>query len=119
MKKLTIKKSLKLYRRALELIPGASQTASKRPEYFVKGAFPIFIERGKGSRVWDADGNEYIDYIGALGPITLGYSYPAIDRAVKEQLKKGTIFSLMHPLGGRSSSGHKRSYSLCGDGQIF
>lgn len=59
---------------------------------------PIYLERGKGSHVFDVDGNEYIDYPGALGPVILGYAYPATIRAVEKQLRKGITFSLMHPL---------------------
>jgi glutamate-1-semialdehyde aminotransferase len=58
----------------------------------------VYLQRGKGSHVWDVDGNEYIDYINALGPVILGYSYPRIDKAITEQLKQGISFSLMHPL---------------------
>jgi len=97
-KKINIKKSLELYKRISKVIPGGSQTTSKRPENFAFGAFPIFLEKGKGSHVWDVDGNEYIDYIMSLGPITLGYCYPVINEAVKAQLEEGSIFSLPHRL---------------------
>jgi len=90
--------SEKLYAKAVELIPGGSQTMSKRPQGYAPGAFPIYVERAKGCRVWDVDGNEYIDYIMALGPIVLGYCYPAVDRAIAEQLMKGIVFGLLHPL---------------------
>lgn len=90
--------SEKLYAKAVELIPGGSQTMSKRPQGYAPGAFPIYVERAKGCRVWDVDGNEYIDYLMALGPIVLGYCYPAVDRAISEQLKKGIIYGLLHPL---------------------
>jgi len=93
-----IEKSLNLFEKALQLIPGGSQTGSKRPSEFVPGAYPIYVQRGKGCRVWDIDGNEYIDYVLALGPITLGYCYPAIDEGIKWQLEKGIIFGLLHPL---------------------
>jgi len=56
------------------------------------------VARGKGCRVWDVDGNVYIDYILALGPITLGYCYDRVDQAVREQLDKGMIFGLLHPV---------------------
>lgn len=56
----------------------------------------MFIERGKGCYVWDVDGNKYIDYPLALGPITLGYGYGRIDRAVKKQLDSGIVFSQPH-----------------------
>ena len=93
-----IEKSLHLFERALQLIPGGSQTSSKRPSAFAPGAYPIYVARGDGSHVWDIDGNEYIDYVLALGPLTLGYRYPAIDEAIRRQLEKGIIFGLLHPL---------------------
>lgn len=98
MQNLNLAKSLQLYEEALSIIPGASQTMSKRPTSFAMGAMPVYLDRGSGCRVWDVDGNEYVDFISALGPITLGYCYPAVDDAVREQLGKGTIFSMMHPL---------------------
>ena len=98
MKDLDLTKSKQLYEEGISIIPGGSQTMSKRPTAFAMGAMPIYLERGEGCHVWDVDGNEFVDYIGALGPITLGYCYPAVDEAVREQLAKGTIFSMMHPL---------------------
>lgn len=91
-------RSLMLLRRARQLVPGASQTLSKGPSMFVEGAYPAFLERGRGCRVWDVDGNEYIDFILGLASITLGYDYPAVTEAVAAQLKQGSIFSLPHPL---------------------
>ena len=84
--------------RARQVVPGASQTLSKGPSMFVEGAYPVFLERGRGCRVWDVDGNEYVDYILGLASITLGYAYPAITEAVARQLERGSIFSLPHPL---------------------
>jgi len=54
--------------------------------------------KGKGSHVWDADGNEYIDYNMGIGPIVLGYCYDKVDDAIRKQLESGITFSLMHPL---------------------
>ena len=96
--RLQIDKSLELYQRAAQIIPGASQTNSKRPQGYAPGAFPIYLDYGKGCRVWDVDGNEYIDYIMALGPINLGYAYPKVNEAVQKQLEKATIVSLLNPL---------------------
>ncbi|HAH88035.1 MAG: aminotransferase class III-fold pyridoxal phosphate-dependent enzyme [Armatimonadota bacterium] len=98
MKNLNITKSLELYDRAAKLIPAGTQTLSKKPEMFAFGAFPIYIQKGKGCYVWDVDGNRYLDYIGSLGPIILGYAYPAVNDAVRAQLEDGSIFSLPHPL---------------------
>jgi glutamate-1-semialdehyde aminotransferase len=84
--------------RARQVVPGASQTLSKGPGMFVEGAYPVFLDRGLGCRVWDVDGNQYVDYILGLASITLGYAYPAVTEAVARQLERGSIFSLPHPL---------------------
>ncbi len=82
----------------LDLIPCTTQTLAKGPQQNVKGVAPKYLQRGKGSHVWDVDGNEYIDYQMGIGPISLGYAYDKVDEAIKEQLKDGITFSLMHPL---------------------
>jgi len=92
------RRSLELLARARRVVPGASQTLSKGPAMFVEGAYPVFLQRGSGCRVWDVDGNEYVDYILGLASITLGYAYPAVTEAVARQLAEGSIFSLPHPL---------------------
>lgn len=81
-----------------QMIPVGSQTYSKGYRYYPVGASPLAIDHGKGSHVWDLDGNEFVDWVCALGPITLGYHYPCVDNAVRQQLKKGAIFSLPSPL---------------------
>lgn len=91
-------KSNQLYERALKTIPQGSQTYSKSAENFVLGSFPLFIDSGKGGRVTDVDGNEFIDFILALCPIILGYGDQDVDIAIKNQLDKGIIFSLASPL---------------------
>ena len=75
-----------------------TQTLSKAPSQFVDGFSPKFLRRGQGCHVWDVDDNEYIDYPMALGPILLGYDYPAVSEAVVAQVHEGTTFTLMHPL---------------------
>ena len=90
--------SEKLLERALQTIPLGSQTFSKSQTQYPMGVSPFFIRRGKGSRVWDVDGNEYIDFINSLAAITLGYSDPHVDVAVRAQLEDGVIFSLPHPI---------------------
>lgn len=93
-----IKKSDEYYKVALDLIPCTTQTLAKGPQQNVKGIAPKYLQRGKGSHVWDVDGNEYIDYLMGIGPLSLGYAYDKVDNAIKEQLKDGITFSLMHPL---------------------
>lgn len=87
-----------LWERARRVIPGGTQTLSKAPSQFVEGVSPKFLRRGRGAHVWDVDGNEYIDYPMALGPILLGYDHPAVTEAVVRQVHEGTTFTLMHPL---------------------
>lgn len=94
----TITESDKLYARALGLIPALTQTLAKGPGQYVRGVAPKYIARGKGAHVWDVDGNEYIDYNMAIGPVSLGYCYDAVDAAIKTQLADGITFSMMHPL---------------------
>lgn len=87
-----------LLERALRSIPLASQTFSKSVTHLPKGVAPLFLERGKGSAVWDVDGNRYIDYVNALAAVTLGYADADVDAAVREQLKSGVTFSLSHKI---------------------
>jgi glutamate-1-semialdehyde aminotransferase/spore coat polysaccharide biosynthesis protein SpsF (cytidylyltransferase family)/predicted dehydrogenase len=84
--------------RAAKVIPGSSQTFSKAYNQHVRGVAPSFLARGEGCRVWDVDGNEYIDYIQALLPNILGYAHPEVNAAVVRQLSLGHSFSLPHPL---------------------
>ncbi|MCP4180170.1 MAG: aminotransferase class III-fold pyridoxal phosphate-dependent enzyme [bacterium] len=91
---LYLEKSFEEYDRAKKLIPGAV-LGIRRPCNFVEGEFPIFFESGKGGKVIDIDGNEYIDYLCAYGPIILGYREEEVDNAVIKQIQeKGFCFSL-------------------------
>lgn len=92
--KLTITRSNELYERAIRVIPGGTQTLSKGPDRFPNGAFPKFISHGKGSHVWDEDGNEYVDYPCGLGAIVLGYGIKDLDDAVNDTGSLGTVFTL-------------------------
>lgn len=90
--------SEKLLERALKTIPLGSQTFSKSKTQYPFGVSPFFIQKASGSHVWDADGNEYVDFINSLAAITLGYCDPDVDAAVRAQLDDGVIFSLPHPI---------------------
>ncbi|MBI5247327.1 MAG: aminotransferase class III-fold pyridoxal phosphate-dependent enzyme [Elusimicrobia bacterium] len=98
LKKQDNPKSEKLWAAAEKIIPGGTQTFSKGPQQYVKGVAPKYIQRGKGSHVWDADGHEFVDFVLGLGPVILGYAYPRVDEAIAKQLKDGIAFPLMHPL---------------------
>ncbi|MCK6419813.1 MAG: aminotransferase class III-fold pyridoxal phosphate-dependent enzyme [Aquabacterium sp.] len=85
--------------RAEQVIPLGSQTFSKSRTQYPWGVSPYFVQRAQGTRVWDLDGNEYIDFVNSLASVTLGYQDEDVTRAVAEQLQhSGVIFSLPHPL---------------------
>ena len=84
--------------RALKVTPGASQTRSKQPARYPLGAHPAALTHGLGSRVWDVDGHDYIDWSMSLAAVTLGHGYPPVVAAVERQLQDGILFSLPHPL---------------------
>lgn len=91
-------KSESLQRRAERVIPLGTQTFSKSRTQLPFGVSPFYAERAAGARLWDADGNEYLDFINGLCAITLGYNDADVTRAVAAQLEKGTLFSLPHEL---------------------
>src|SRR2546422_2756093 len=94
----SLARSREYFARARKVIPSCTQTFSKGPTQFVQGVAPNFLERGRGSHVWDVDGKEYVDYVMALCPIVLGYDDPDVIAAVQRQLADGVTFSLAHPL---------------------
>jgi glutamate-1-semialdehyde 2,1-aminomutase len=84
--------------RARQTIPLGAQTFSKSITQYPLGVSPYFAARAQGSKLWDVDGNEYIDFINGLASVTLGYNDPDVTAAVKAQVDHGTIFSLSSPL---------------------
>jgi glutamate-1-semialdehyde 2,1-aminomutase len=84
--------------RAERVIPLGSQTFSKSRTQYPYGVSPHFVTRARGSRIWDLDGNEYVDFVNSLAAVTLGYQDADVTHAVREQLESGVIFSLAHPL---------------------
>jgi glutamate-1-semialdehyde aminotransferase/NAD(P)-dependent dehydrogenase (short-subunit alcohol dehydrogenase family) len=93
-----IRESNRLWERARGLIPAGTQTLAKGPGQHVEGVAPKYLRRGRGARVWDVDGNEFLDMSMGVGPLVLGYCHPAVDEAIRRQLEDGITFSLMHPL---------------------
>ncbi len=90
--------SYELYARAQELIPGGTQLLSRRPSRYAHGVSPVYAARAKGARLWDVDGNEYIDWVSGIGSILLGYQDPVVDEAVKAVIDCGLTTSVNHPL---------------------
>lgn len=87
-----------LYKKAKELIPGGTQLLSKRPEMFAPDVWPAYYSKAKGCKVWDMDGEEYIDMsIMGIGANILGYADDDVDNAVIKAIKKGNSSSLNCP----------------------
>lgn len=84
-------------KRAERVIPLASQTFSKSRIQYPEGS-PLFLTHGQGGRVWDVDGNRYVDMVCGLLPVVLGYQDPDVDQAIRDQLGRGISFSLPTPL---------------------
>ena len=93
-----VTRSMALYRRAGELIPGWTQLISRRASQFANGVSPVYAERAGGSRFVDVDGNEYIDWVNAVGAVILGHADGVVDGAVKAQIDRGSIYTLNSPL---------------------
>lgn len=82
--------SARLFARAQELLPGGVDSPVRA--FRAVGGEPVFIERGQGARVWDADGNAYIDWMGSWGPLILGHADPRVVAAVTDAVAAGTSF---------------------------
>ncbi len=82
--------SKKIFEKAKRFIPGGVNSPVRA--FGAVGGSPVFIRRGKGARIFDVDGNSYIDYILSWGPLILGHTHPSVVRAVKGALREGTSF---------------------------
>lgn len=85
---LELRRSEAIYEEAKKILPVG---ASSNVRIYQHEPFPIIFDHGKGSRVWDIDGNEYVDYLLAYGPLILGHCHPTVVNAIKEQIQKGTM----------------------------
>jgi glutamate-1-semialdehyde 2,1-aminomutase len=83
-------KSIELFEEAQNYIPGGVNSPVRA--FKSVGLNPVFIERGQGSKMYDVDGNEYIDYVGSWGPLILGHRHPEIISALQDYLEKGTSY---------------------------
>ncbi len=91
-------KSEELLKRELNVSPLAAQTYSKSYRYFSRGFAPSYMDYGKGCYIYDVDGNEFVDFMCALGPITVGYNEPSINEAVIRQVNKFASGSIQSEL---------------------
>jgi len=86
------KNSKTLYEKAVHLIPGGVNSPVRA--FKAVEATPIFITRASGSRLWDVEGNEYIDYVASWGPLILGHSHPAVVAAIQQTAERGTSYGI-------------------------
>lgn len=90
-----VEQSRKLQKRAEQMIPGGVNSPVRA--FRAVGGDPPFVVRGQGSRLWDADGNEYIDYIGSWGPLILGHAAPSVVEAITAAARNGVSFGASTP----------------------
>jgi glutamate-1-semialdehyde 2,1-aminomutase len=102
------KKSIGLYHRALEMIPGGVNSPVRA--FKAIGVPPIFIERAKGSKIYDVDGNEYIDYVGSWGPMILGHAHPKVVAALKKAISTGMSYGAPTSLEVELANKVKRAF---------
>ena len=91
----TMEQSRRLQQRAESMIPGGVNSPVRA--FRAVGGDPPFIVRGKGSRLWDADGNEYVDYIGSWGPMILGHAFPGVVEAIQKAAANSSSFGASTP----------------------
>ncbi|MBI5492467.1 MAG: glutamate-1-semialdehyde 2,1-aminomutase [Deltaproteobacteria bacterium] len=84
------KKSASLLKKAIKVIPGGVNSPVRA--FKAVGGGPLFISKAKGSKIYDADNNEYIDYIGSWGPMILGHAHPKVSSALKKAIDRGTSY---------------------------
>jgi glutamate-1-semialdehyde 2,1-aminomutase len=89
-------KSKALFKKASELFPGGVNSPVRA--FKAVGGSPIFIRNAKGSKIYDVDGNEYIDYVLSWGPMIVGHSHPAVVKALKSAIENGTSYGAPTPL---------------------
>ena len=97
-----MKNSRKLYAHAQLLIPGGVNSPVRA--FRSVGGTPLFLKRGKGAWIWDADGNSYVDYVGSWGPLIVGHAHPDVVKAVQQAAEKGLSFGAPPEPAGRTSS---------------
>ncbi len=95
MKEMNFTNSKRLYKKAKGLLPGGVNSPVRA--FKAVGGDPFFVSHAKGSKIYDVDGNSYIDYVLSWGPLILGHAHPSVVKAVKEAAEKGTSYGAPHP----------------------
>ena len=87
---MNITQSEKLFHKACEIMPGGVNSPVRA--FKSVGGNPLFVKKANGSKIWDADGNKYIDYVAFWGPLIFGHAHPQIVEALKRQVELGTSY---------------------------
>jgi len=91
-----IKKSQKLYKKAVTLMPGGVNSPVRA--FKTVGGTPLFISKAKDSKIYDVDGNEYIDYVLSWGPLILGHAHSKVVKALRKAVLSGTSYGAPTPM---------------------
>lgn len=86
-----------LFERSKVLFPGGVNSPVRA--FGSVGGTPLFMEKGQGAYIWDADGNRFIDFCCSWGPLILGHAHPRVEERIIEAVRNGTTFGTPHPIG--------------------
>ena len=104
------KRSAYLFEQSQRLIPGGVNSPVRA--FKAVGGHPLFIAKAKGAKIWDADGNAYIDYVLSWGPMILGHAHPQVIRAIKTAASKGTSYGAPTELEVRLAGMTQKAFPL-------
>src|SRR6202142_4102449 len=93
---MTSPRAMELFERARNLLVGGVNSPVRA--FRAVGGTPLVIDRARGSRLWDVDGREYIDYVCSWGALILGHAHPDVVAAISEQAQRGTSYGMTSPL---------------------
>src|SRR5688572_8151216 len=106
--KLPTRRSRELFEQAQKLIAGGVNSPVRA--FKAVGGEPIFMARGQGARIWDVDGNEYVDFVGSWGPLILGHAHPDVIKEIQEVAQSGTTFGAPTYLETRLAEAVKHAF---------
>ncbi len=108
MSNISLEKSKELFKKAKRIIPGGVNSPVRA--FKAVGGSPLFIKSAKGSKIYDVDGNEYIDYVLSWGPMILGHSHPQVVKALKKATERGISYGAPTPLEVELAGMIRRAY---------
>src|SRR5258708_29627329 len=110
-------RSQEIFRRALEVIVGGVNSPVRA--FRAVGGEPIVVDRAAGARLWDADGNEYIDYVCSWGALILGHAHPKVIQAIADQARRGTSYGMSTELEVELATRIRKALPSCEKVRFF